>query len=134
MKVLHESNFLKISYEEEGNFLFNEWLAPTGSMTEEEFQYEVLKQSEFAIKHNVDAFLTDTRNFSFSISPELQTWVDEQVFKTMTRVGVKKLALLLGPDFYASLSIEQLIDDAKDNSFVTHYFDAVDKAVAWIRE
>jgi hypothetical protein len=131
---LHDSNYLTIEYVAEPGYFINTWHADTQKLKDESFKEEVGQQASNALKHKPKAFLTDARNFLFPIHPELQEWVNENIFRDMRAAGVSKLALLISSDLIAQLGIEQLIDDDPVKGFVTHYFDDKDKAIAWICE
>jgi hypothetical protein len=100
-------------------------------MTEEDFKSINLFYVESFEKMPVKAFLIDSREFAFSVSPELQSWVAEHIISRAIALGLKKLAFMVSKEFIAQLSIEQTIEEGGDIPFQTQYFDELSKAKDW---
>jgi hypothetical protein len=129
---LYQSPYLIIEHDSASNFQTNTWLASTSDLDEATFRSEVLQQAIAARKNQPKAFLTDACDFLFPIHPDLQAWVNNNIFTEMRASGVKKLALLISKDLIAQLGIEQLVDDDPVKGFVTQYFGEKDEAITWI--
>jgi hypothetical protein len=77
--------------------------------------------------------LADARQFNFSIVPETQVWVNENVIGLYPKHGVSKLGFLVSPDLFAQVSIEQTIDEKKQ-AFQVRYFEEEAGAMQWLSQ
>jgi len=129
----YETAFTIISYDREKEFQHQIW-KHSEDITEDEVKHEVNLNAQGTIIHGAKLLLSDTRNFTFTISPELQNWMIDNFFKLIIKAGVKKYAILVSSDLFSQVSIEQTVDENKDNSVITRYFDSEDEAKKWLFE
>ncbi len=129
--VTYSSNFTRISFENENNFQFQEWLSTEG-ITEEQVKQEIMANANSVVENGAKVLLSDTRNFVFTISPELQEWIVANFFSKIIAAGLKKYAIILSEDLFSYVSIEQAVDENKDASVATCYFDTIAKAKEWL--
>ena len=74
-----------------------------------------------------------SKNFEFTISPEIQKWIDEKIFPRYIKAGVKKFAYIMSSDMVAQLSIEQTMEEQQaSQGFQTNYFDNEADARKWL--
>ena len=76
--------------------------------------------------------LIDYSEYSFSISPELQQYINENLMKPLYKDGMRKVAFLLSRDLFAQLSIEKTMQKESGQLFEIKYFDDFDKAKNWL--
>jgi hypothetical protein len=77
--------------------------------------------------------LADTLQMGFAIPPSLQEWHNNIIFPVFQSVGLQKLAVLVSRDLFVQVSIEQLIDEDKQNvGLKTKYFDSEENAINWL--
>lgn len=132
MTVIHESDFIKIQYFED-KALFEFTFSDLSDMSGDVFKKELDKQAELAESYNPLRFLFHSKNFNFSITPDIQKWTDEHIFPRYVKAGVKKFAYIFSSDFISQLSIEQVMEEQKaQEGFQTRYFDSEDKAREWL--
>lgn len=129
---LYKSEYQIIEFFEEENVLKKQWFPKTEDMEPLKFKEEVLKIAEYIEKVKPLRILDITLDFKFPIVPELQTWVDEDVFPRFLAAGLKRYALLMSSEIVAQFSIEQTMEEGKGNEFQTKYFDDEEKALAWL--
>jgi hypothetical protein len=134
--TFYESPFQKISYDAENQIIFQEYFAQSAELTDDLLKKDLTQLAEFAHKNPVKGILADTRNFLFSIHPDLQTWIVENIFGKLFAVGLTKVAILLSEDFIAQLATEQVLDDAElsNSALQNRYFSAFKDAFAWLTE
>jgi hypothetical protein len=116
--------------------LFCECFNPESSTyTDETYKEDFLNFSQALLSytktHKFPYGLVDMRNFFFTISPELQEWHNENIFKLNSQIGLERMAILSSIDLIASLSIEQTLDNT-DETFQTRFFDNEEDALAWL--
>ena len=90
MAILKENNFISVIYIAESQLLWATWKAKSEQMSEEEFKTINLFYVECFEQSPLSAFLIDSREFSFSINPELQAWVATQIISRAIELGLKK--------------------------------------------
>ncbi len=66
----------------------------------------------------------------FTISPEIQTWVDEEI-TSIERHIVKKQVLLMPQDFIAELGVEQTIEEENNQALNMEFFKTRQQALDW---
>ncbi len=75
-----------------------------------------------------------TTNFRFTIVPDVQTWVDKEVFPRFLAVGLKRYALIMSTQIVSQISIEQTMEEGAGNEFQTRYFDDEIEARKWLNK
>ncbi|MBX2842802.1 MAG: hypothetical protein KTR26_13610 [Flammeovirgaceae bacterium] len=133
---LVKNNFFQASYEEEKSTLTIVWLPETGNMKEEDYKGALITVLDILKKYEVKYWIGDTRNFAYTIVPELQQWTAEEFNPKLIEYGLKRMALLVPEEFIASLGIQQIVEemeaDQKSTQFITRYFDKLDEAQEWV--
>jgi hypothetical protein len=129
---LHKSKYQEVLYLAPESTVSKSWTPLSEDMSEEEFLSEIRILATKVEEVKPFAILDDTTHFAFPITPELQTWVGEEIFPRFIAAGVRRYALIVSSEFIAQLSIEQTMEEAGSN-FQTAYFDSAEKAAAWIQ-
>lgn len=128
----YKSAYQIINVFTEQKLLQKEWFTATESMKDQTFQKEVEKIAEIAEMYKVERFHDNTTNFLYPISPDLQTWVNEQIFPRFIAAGLRKYAIIVSKEMITQLSIEQTMEENNASSFQVRYFDDVTKASTWL--
>jgi hypothetical protein len=130
---IYKSDYQTINFDENTSILSKSWTPKTDDLDADTFVTEVNKIAECAEKHNSKYILDDTRDFSFTITIELQSWVDNKVFPRFIAAGLKKYAIIVSKEFISQLSIEQTMEGQKGTqTFEVLYFDNTEEAQRWI--
>ncbi|WP_338814719.1 hypothetical protein V9L05_05640 [Bernardetia sp. Wsw4-3y2] len=130
---IYKSEYQTINFDESKSILSKSWTPKSEELEEDNFTAEINKIAECAEKYNAKYFLDDTRDFSFTITIELQSWVDNEVFPRFIAAGLKKYAIIVSKEFISQLSIEQTMEGQKGaQSFEVQYFDNTEEAKNWI--
>jgi len=131
-----DNPFFAMSYDEDLKLMKFYWKQKTEDATPEDFKEWNRNLVAQVHKYNPPIVLSDTRDYWFTIEPELQEWSVENVLGPIREGGIQKLAILASTKFIAQLSIEQFIDEGKENisMFQTSYFDDEQKAMNWLFE
>lgn len=107
------------------------WKEDSINLEDAEFMAINEKYLELIQAHKLTAFFIDTRKFLYTISPEIQDWVGENILSKLPELGVKRLAFLMSEEFIAQLSIEQTMDNLGENCQM-RYFDNKEEALTWL--
>ncbi|WP_291726475.1 hypothetical protein [Bernardetia sp.] len=130
---IYNSEYQTINFDKTKSILSKSWTSKTEDLDEDTFSSEVIKIAEYTEEYKVQYILDDTRDFTFTISVELQNWVDNEVFPRFIAAGLKKYAIIVSKEFISQLSIEQTMEgDAGSQSFEVQYFDNTEEANNWI--
>jgi hypothetical protein len=129
---VYKSDYQLIHVDVEKKLLKKEWYATTDTMKTPAFMREVEKIAELAEKYSVEKFHDDTTLFAYPIAPDVQTWVNEEIFPRFIKAGLKKYAIIVSKEMIAQLSIEQTMEENNASSFQVKYFDNPTKAQHWL--
>ncbi len=129
---LYKSKYQVIEYNENDRMLRKAWTTQTELMSEEDFKSEVLKIAECLESVKPYRMCDNTQNFTFPISPELQTWVNTQIFPRFIAAGLIRYALIVSEEFIAQISIEQTMEEGEGRKFTVQYFNSEESAKVWL--
>ncbi len=134
MQRIYESKYYTIDYSVAKN-IFEFRFKHTLAMTWADFRAELIKQTELAFQYQPAYFFFDTKNFHFLITPEMQGWIDDNIFTKFIEAGVKKYAYLNSTEIIAQISIENTMDERIASiGFSTKYFNDETEAKKWLLE
>ncbi len=129
--VLFENDYLSVHLLEEEKIILGHWKPTSPYFTTDLFKENMQTWLEEVKKYKDINVLADARTFTFTIEPETQSWVNENIIGLYPEYGVKKLGFLVSPDIFAQVSIEQTIDE-KEQAFEVRYFEEEAEAKAWL--
>jgi len=130
-EIIYQSKFQEIIKKKEEDFFHISWYN-TSKMLDNEYREDILEQVRCYQEYKVKGSLIDTSTFEFAIVPKTQEWANENVFPVAAKAGLQFVALLVPEDFYAQLSIEQYVEEDKENLLQFHYFNSVEEARNWL--
>ena len=133
---LYKSEFIVITIDQQKSIIKWIWSKETSSekMTAEIFKRELLKETELIEKYKPKFILMDTFDFGFGIAPDIQTWIDKEVYPKWAKSGIKKIALLMSQEIIAQLSIEQAIDENSSKEMISKFFETEQLALVWLKD
>jgi hypothetical protein len=130
---VYESNYLTLVVNEQTQLLKVLWASATENMKDDEFRKELENYAEVAEKYQPTKSLVDTQNFLFTIVPDTQQWVNENIHQRSLKAGIKKFAYLVSKDLFSQVSIEQTMEEGNAQEiFETRYFDDETEALTWL--
>ena len=127
---IYKSKFLEI-IPHQGKLMEFVWSDHSAHLTDEDFRQELLQQVKMVEQHKPAYLLIDTTHFMFAISPDVQTWIDNEVYPAWAGAGVVKIALLMSSEFIAQLSVEQAIDENTQKNLESNFFESKENALSW---
>lgn len=130
MEVKMDNPYVKVFYDKEIKLMKIVWLPKSEDGTVEEF---IALNETILNGLEVTRFLSDLRDFRFSITPESQIDIVKYTSLKMKDAGIKKLAILMPKDLFAMVSVEQTVDEtAGVVEFEIHIFESYEKALKWV--
>lgn len=134
MEQLHQSKYFLVSYHQENQLFYYVFNETTESMSAEEYIDELKVFIELVRTHKPTRVLGHMVDFKFAITPDIQEWVNNNLFSVYQEIGFKKIAILLSKEFIAALSIEQTMEEDSTQAFQTSFFDEEAAAMQWLLE
>lgn len=129
---IYQSDYLQIDAFDEQRLLELTWLPATSHMIAEEYKNEHVELLKFMLAQKTEKVLGNIKNLGFVASPQVQEWMNENIFVPAMGVGFSKLAVVMSTEFLAQLAIEQVMDEEVGQQIMTKYFDDVEEAKEWI--
>jgi len=132
MKTLFENKFACIMLDPTQSVIEMKWFPSTDYATQEDFKAwnrEVVRHIQ---EHQPKRMLANTKDYKFTITPDLQEWSIIHIFEPMTAAGVQKLAMIVSSDLFPQVSLEQFVEEYQGKQLTTKYFEEVQDAYKWL--
>jgi len=142
LQLIAELPYSEYYFDEEYKILKSLWKAETKEIqNDEQYKEVILFWLGLARDFKPDYLLINSLQLDYPVSPNLQDWVNQEVFRAGHENSQysKKVALILPTDFIAMLSTQQLTADtetaAKKEGHQTafNFFDNEEAALEWIK-
>lgn len=133
-KEIARNDFVSIFYDEHTKMLIHRWQDPEGKMQvnlsifQENAQWVSTHQQELKPLRA----LVDTTELDLSFSVEIHQWGGEEIANAMIKGETKRLAFVESSDFFAKVSIQQLVKEAENPYFVINFFEREEDAINWL--
>lgn len=109
------------------------WTNPNATMSEEEYKVDMFNYLKFVEQYQIKHALIDTRLFGFTITPEVQEWVDKVIAVKANKI-VQKIAFLLPSDIFEQVSIQQTMEEQNGQVYGgVAYFETIEEAIKWLK-
>ena len=136
MMEIYRSDYQEVTCDWDHKVLKHIYFLQSWKFTEETFKADHLAlcdASEEKLKGESNfGLLVDMRNLNFFISPELQSWHNNNVFPVLERLGVKKMAIIVSPNMFTEASVKHTVEESKNATFQYKYFKSSDEAFDWL--
>ena len=129
MKKVYENKFVVVYSDATNKYARFNWKEETVTMDDTGFR-EVIG---FWVSVSPYACLVDSREFNYTMSLEIQEWLNSEVYPEIYKRGSRKVAMLVPNDLISSIAVEQLSDLSKQGgTVILQYFSKEADALAWI--
>ncbi len=108
------------------------WFPSTDYATKEDFKVwnrEIVRHIQ---EHQPKGMLSNTKDYKFTITPDLQEWSVTHIFEPMVAAGVRKLAMIVSSELFPQISLEQFVDEYEEKQLTTKYFEDLEEARQWL--
>ncbi|SFF52436.1 hypothetical protein [Thermoflexibacter ruber] len=134
MQLLYDGKYIKVYIYPDLSLMTYHWKPANFVMTEEEYQNTMLTLLQFLSKHKPKYVIADFRESEFVVIPSLQVWLSEHIIKPAVQISMKKLFLVLRKeDLIQELSLEQILEEAKDVNFQSFTLHSIDTALEYVK-
>lgn len=132
--IVYHSDFLKMIFHDEKSILELVWFESSSGISQELFLEHVQEEDKLVKLYQPQYILLDARNFLYVIAPETQTWMDNTLFPEWKKSGMKKIAVLISPDFMTQLSLKLTAEEVLEGkqAIEGHFFEEKESAVNWL--
>lgn len=124
--------FQALIFDKNNQRLLVEWLPETVYMSAEEYKQEQSKTLDMVLTHRPKHLLIDTRQMSFIITPDLQTWTDEHLVQPCLAAGVNRFAFVMPIGFVEKVAIEQAVEENALQKQLSRFCKTMEEAVQWL--
>ncbi len=127
----YESQFTTVTFDAVTGLQEQFWKT-TENFSNDDYKTEVSANADNVLTNNAKFLLSDTNNFNYTISPELQEWSTENFFARIVAAGIRKYAILLPQEVFAEISIQQTVEENTSNTIQVQYFENGELARKWL--
>lgn len=129
---VYNSPYLHLTFFAESELIEATWQYLTEGMQIEDFKHEFLSYRRIVLQYQPKKIIVDHRDLLFPIIPEVQKWINENIFKDILDAGLCKAAIIMGTDLVNQLATEQMMEEEEGSKFTTRYFDNKEEATIWV--
>ncbi len=129
--ILLQTPFVDVHLDTEKKLFKLIWKEATEDMSPNQFQ-EVLTRYAKELDQRGTCVLHEMSQMKFIVTPELQDWVDKNINKKAISVGITKAAIVVSPEIFTSISVQQSLNKENAKTATIAYFDNEAKAEEWI--
>ena len=131
MKVLYESKFLKILFDQERSYMKVLRTKETEFYTDKEYLQEQKIWRDLVEKTKPKYALIDQREFAYIIPPDIQQIIQQTTIHSAIKNKLKKLAIVEAKDIFTKVSTNQLFENV---AIELKFFKDINQAEKWIFE
>lgn len=110
-------------------FVFTE---QTRFMGNDEYIRELITYIDLVKKYEPQSIYADTREFYFTIVPEVQKFTNNNILSLYEKVGLRKHAVLVSKDIFTAVSVEMTMEERPDAAYQNRYFDNPEELEKWL--
>ncbi len=132
MIQLHNTEYFVVNFDDKNELFHYVFHNTTEEMTAEEYIAELQVFIDLVKEHKPKRVLGNMLDFGFSIDPDIQEWVNHNLFEVYRQINFKKIAIILSKGIFEQVSIEQTMEEDKSQSFETSYFEDEETALHWL--
>ncbi len=130
---IDESDFWMVELLTPQIFLFT-WKETASTMEADVFKNHLRKFIELLKEYQIESFLVDSRKGHMMLSPEMQTWHDEEIVPAYLDIGIRKISFIEPEDLHVAVSVYMTFDEKKGRALNLGYFKDKETALNWIQE
>ncbi|OQY01015.1 MAG: hypothetical protein B6I20_08095 [Bacteroidetes bacterium 4572_117] len=72
------------------------------------------------------------KEFNYVVAPAIQTWVSENVLIKLVQVDAQKIAFVVSPNLFPTVSVEQTMEEGIGEQLTIKYFENEVEAKKWL--
>lgn len=134
MQLIYDGKYIKVYLYPELSLMTYHWQPANFAMTDAEYQDNMRQLLQLLSKHKPINVIADFRESEYVVVPTMQVWLSEYIIKPAVQISMKKLFLVLRKeDLIQELSLEQILEEAKDFAFQSFTLHSIDTALEYVK-
>lgn len=136
LQILRNNFFTEIQYDIALKLITFFWKKETYLIARSDVRLELHSFNRLLETIDGENLLIVIKNEFCTISPEMQTWINQNVTSLFEKLAIRKIAIIPPTDYIADLSVKQTINEAKEilkNKITIRVFDTEQTARRWLR-
>ncbi|WP_020532908.1 hypothetical protein [Flexithrix dorotheae] len=129
MNKLHSSKFHEVLLDSSYSLIVSKWFATSIDMKDDDYRNEMLTLRDQIKEFRPEKMLSFCEDLKYLISPDIQEWVNNEIFDGKTKMQV---AILMSEDLFSQVAIEQTFEGEKGFLFKTKFFTKYKVAEEWL--
>jgi hypothetical protein len=129
---VYDNQFITIDFFENRKYIKVVRRAYDSGYTEERYQELMLEWREQIELYKPEIQLIDYMNFYKPASLYMQKWIADNLLAPAFKNGLRKVAFVISRDFYAQVSVEQIMLKDEGKKFSIKYFDNEAEGEEWL--
>ena len=137
MELVKSSKYYDVLYDQDTKIIEIKWKPEILNLLTDEYKNVVLQAHKTLFNYEVEKLLQNTLEANYPITRDLQEWIMHNITKgILEKVKIKKVALILPTEILTKLSLEELVDLAKQKSpsIERRFFDTYSQAWEWLKK
>lgn len=130
--LVSKTDYLKIDFDDKTKMLKALWFPKSEELSDGAFKKELYIWRDMIDKYKPKLLFVDTREMYFIIDPTMQIWFVNEIFNYYESVGIEKNTHILPKELFASVSVEQALEEDLNAEYETKFFDDEQKAMNWL--
>ncbi|OQY00101.1 MAG: hypothetical protein B6I20_09205 [Bacteroidetes bacterium 4572_117] len=132
-KIFEIPNKLVVEWESDAKVIIDTWTTYFVSL--DEFREAVMIHGvNYAKANNAQAWIVDSHKATGVFSPEIQKFIESDVFPTFAKIGIKYFMTINSDDAVTRLSINQYSTKVGPHGLKLLKGDSVEGAIAWLKK
>lgn len=129
MKIFKNS-LVEVLYNEGNDYGIGVWKGSAAGKSADDYKTGMTKIGDLIESKKLQKWIGNMTDLEF-ISPELQTWTNEQWFPRVLGLGVKYIAVVVSATALARMSVKQIMTKVGETE--NKYFSSLEEAKSWIQ-
>jgi hypothetical protein len=131
---VYDNQFMLIDFFEDRNYFKVIRRGYDDEYSEERYKELMLEWREKIEFYKPEVQLIDYMNFYKPVPLYMQKWIGENLLAPAFKAGLSKVAFIISRDFYAQVSVEQIMLNDEGKKFIVRYFDNEAEGEKWLFE
>ncbi len=133
-REVYKSDYLVITYYEDGNFLYIKWLPKVVELLEDEFKEEIMNYLKALDETGAQNIVVDLLDAEYPITDELGQWIIDVITQGLVDRNVRKDVHIYPKDYLTKIGFENFEQDLLVFGKLTRKFTSdIDEALEWVK-
>ena len=132
MKSIYQNCYCQVSYDPSKHFFLIKFSSGTNQMIPDEYVALLKRFIKLVLLYRPKRILANMADFQFIIAPDVQQWINVNLFQALTEVDFEKIAIIPSNEYITQISIKQTVEEDSMYSFKNQFFEDLQEAKSWL--